>query len=700
MRQTLMHETNLCKGLCWSDDGTQLLRTHVSDLLVAEDFRTGIRLQTVDCDLFDDPIAFWSQSAKYVVTYRGKGGSPILRDAQTANPLNHWSDVGYVPGERISWSPGESAYIAAGHGHPAVFHLDGTSTLAPDKLSVSSFGVAWHPSGNLVALGNLTGIILLRDPQTLQVISELKGHTSRVEDLCFSPNGRRLASCGDRTVRIWDVATGLELIQLSLDGTDATRIRWSPDGIQLAVGTTDGKVVLFGSNDLPLPPIKPSAKEPVSALSDIQNWQSEQSDADKPLPWRKHYTALKKLAGRHNAIADQATFHSNIQEWLSNSHFGDAEHRAFVQAWLVLIEAHTDHTASVQLADRLRDFLRSPQSDFDKETGLNFQFETLMLAGQRAADLGDNAQAEQYLANATAVAEQLTTSFSVKPTYWRKLLSVVIYRTFLETKNQILQLQAGISGEASLASYRRQARELLEEMLELSKTIPGNAFFYQPPPDSHGLTQVLVNVVSNLEIKNGIELTFYEEWTRQFLKSIQGNSKSFISHYELAICHLMAGKKDTYREDCKSLIENLREGNDARAVYYTCRTVALAPNGLDDYTPILELAKRLETSRWSSSITLGALLYRAGKIEEARDFLLSTVVDSDSMDLPVGCYFLAMAEESLGNYQLADDWLTKATEHRKLSLAQSRASKQYIFWQRNVVLQLLHSEASSLFANR
>jgi eukaryotic-like serine/threonine-protein kinase len=66
-----------------------------------------------------------------------------------------------------------------------------------------------------------------------------RGHEDRVQAMAFSPDGRLIASgSADRTVRLWEVATGREMAVLRSHERRVTQVSFSPDGRRLA--STDG----------------------------------------------------------------------------------------------------------------------------------------------------------------------------------------------------------------------------------------------------------------------------------------------------------------------------------------------------------------------------------------------------------------------------------------------------------------------------
>jgi len=80
----------------------------------------------------------------------------------------------------------------------------------------------------------------------------LRGHAGAVNDVAFSPDGRRLATASlDGTAKVWDAATGGELFTLEPGKVDAASagqlysVAFSPDGAQLAAAGEAGAVTLW-----------------------------------------------------------------------------------------------------------------------------------------------------------------------------------------------------------------------------------------------------------------------------------------------------------------------------------------------------------------------------------------------------------------------------------------------------------------------
>jgi WD40 repeat protein/tRNA A-37 threonylcarbamoyl transferase component Bud32 len=106
---------------------------------------------------------------------------------------------------------------------------DGTRSAAASFDAAASGG-----SGYIVKIGSREGPLVLR------------GHTDRINSLFFSLDGTRLASGStDRTVKIWDTTSGLELLTLKGHTGLVTTVCFSPDGTRLASGSWDKTVKVW-----------------------------------------------------------------------------------------------------------------------------------------------------------------------------------------------------------------------------------------------------------------------------------------------------------------------------------------------------------------------------------------------------------------------------------------------------------------------
>lgn len=104
------------------------------------------------------------------------------------------------------------------------------------------------------------------------------GHQHRVYGAAFSPDGKIAATCGaDRTIQLWDAATGLHrqtlrprpaTADLPVTGhqEDENCVRFSPDGRLLVSGGEDGSVRLWNLADGTWQPLQPPHRREVLSV--------------------------------------------------------------------------------------------------------------------------------------------------------------------------------------------------------------------------------------------------------------------------------------------------------------------------------------------------------------------------------------------------------------------------------------------------
>ncbi len=112
--------------------------------------------------------------------------------------------------------------------------------------------MAFSPDGRRLAScgGYNPGEVKIWDTLTGQLILALRGHALGVEGVAYSPDGRHLASGGAQAprqgeVKLWDTATGKEMLTLAAHTGLVRSVAYSPDGRRLASALEDGTVKVW-----------------------------------------------------------------------------------------------------------------------------------------------------------------------------------------------------------------------------------------------------------------------------------------------------------------------------------------------------------------------------------------------------------------------------------------------------------------------
>jgi len=101
--------------------------------------------------------------------------------------------------------------IAAGTQNGEILLFDKNNWKNPvvlfSEIGNSVHSIAINQSGNLLATGDRLGNVRIWNLKTRQIITSLRGHTARVNDLCFSSQDEFLASAGmDGKVQVWSTS--------------------------------------------------------------------------------------------------------------------------------------------------------------------------------------------------------------------------------------------------------------------------------------------------------------------------------------------------------------------------------------------------------------------------------------------------------------------------------------------------------------
>jgi len=106
--------------------------------------------------------------------------------------------------------------------------------------------LTWSPEGRRIASSGTSGVGRIWDAATGGEVLSLRGHSGEVLSIGWSPDGNRIATgCGDRTVKLWDPASGQETLTLRGHSEKVTGVHWHPNGGRLATRDGRGNVLVW-----------------------------------------------------------------------------------------------------------------------------------------------------------------------------------------------------------------------------------------------------------------------------------------------------------------------------------------------------------------------------------------------------------------------------------------------------------------------
>jgi WD40 repeat protein len=236
---------NECFG--WTADGSRLVAPVGENKIVIYDASTGSTVRSWQLDRDKVGIAAFTPAGE-AFAYSAPGGKIRILNAQTgAERLTLEGLTGQV--HNLAFSS-DGAHLAGADrtGRVVVWETTGGREIASAQIGqMQMLRIRFSLDGKRLGIAGNSMRLVSGEARILDLasgqVTELLGHTLLVNDIAFSPDGQRVATgSSDRTVRIWDAGTGMEILTLHGHTQAIQSVRFLSNGHRLISGSSDGTV--------------------------------------------------------------------------------------------------------------------------------------------------------------------------------------------------------------------------------------------------------------------------------------------------------------------------------------------------------------------------------------------------------------------------------------------------------------------------
>lgn len=234
---TLTGHMGQVESVAYSPDGKLLATAGDDKMAILWDAATGKMLMTLRGHTQVIEIIAFSPDGKKLAT--GSDDKTVkLWDVQTGKELSTLTSEDNAVFD-ISFSP-DGRYLATGGATKITEIWDVSTGKVLKTLEGQRFPLAFSPIGTQIATSNdETTIVWNVETWEPQLSIPYTGNS-----LAFSPDGNRLAIAMGQ-LKIWDLATGKEIISATGFASIARGLEYSPDGSRIAMGSQSGETIIW-----------------------------------------------------------------------------------------------------------------------------------------------------------------------------------------------------------------------------------------------------------------------------------------------------------------------------------------------------------------------------------------------------------------------------------------------------------------------
>lgn len=198
------------------------------------------------------------------------GHKIVLRDLETGKVVTELRDE-RLAATRITFSADGKLLASAGARKIHIWDVAMRKllhTIDGHKKSIQS--ICFSPNGKMLASGSSDDTVRVWNVQTGKMDREIEAEQDGVFAVAYSPSGRTIASAGaDKTIKLWKPASGKMYARLWGHLGKVLCLAFSPDGTTLASGSLDTTIALWDVEE----PEDGDDEEEADEEEDDWNWE-------------------------------------------------------------------------------------------------------------------------------------------------------------------------------------------------------------------------------------------------------------------------------------------------------------------------------------------------------------------------------------------------------------------------------------------